>query len=209
MAAEAVAPVVGERIGLSGGAMLSHWKEEPYRLWSLLELMERFSVGSYLALAHVIGAVSHPSRLKFPSGPAFTEEQIEGIREVMTPFMVQCEVLGLKASKATIHALLAQCKLGSQMNTDEFYRLLGELQSRLKDEMIETVFLSLNPVETRMYTGWFDKWEPVLARFPDAAIDIEEASKCWALARYSASVFHSVSIVERGLIETWLVQWRR
>jgi hypothetical protein len=38
-------------------------------------------------------------------------------------------------------------------------------------------------------------------RFPRIIDDVEEASKCYALSRYSAAVFHSVQIFEAGLIE--------
>jgi hypothetical protein len=41
----------------------------------------------------------------------------------------------------------------------------------------------------------------VAQRFPKIGDDIEEASKCYALSRYSAAVFHSVQIIEIGLIE--------
>jgi hypothetical protein len=32
-------------------------------------------------------------------------------------------------------------------------------------------------------------------------IDVEEASKCFALSRYAAAIFHSVQVVEVGVIE--------
>ena len=31
--------------------------------------------------------------------------------------------------------------------------------------------------------------------------DVEEASKCFALSRYAAAIFHSIQVVETGLIE--------
>ena len=41
----------------------------------------------------------------------------------------------------------------------------------------------------------------VIDRFPDTVMDVEEMGKCFALSRYSACVFHSLLIVECGLIE--------
>lgn len=40
-----------------------------------------------------------------------------------------------------------------------------------------------------------------MARFPSTMGDVEEASKCFALARYCASVFHSLKVLEIGVIE--------
>src|SRR5207237_738480 len=46
-----------------------------------------------------------------------------------------------------------------------------------------------------------EKWEQVIDRFPDTVLDVEESAKCFALSRYAAAVFHSIQIVEYGLIE--------
>jgi hypothetical protein len=39
-----------------------------------------------------------------------------------------------------------------------------------------------------------------LTKFPSATEDVEEMNKCQALCRYSAAVFHSLLVVEHGLI---------
>jgi hypothetical protein len=40
----------------------------------------------------------------------------------------------------------------------------------------------------------------ITKRFPAATEDIEEMNKCYALCRYSASVFHSLLVMEHGLV---------
>jgi hypothetical protein len=52
--------------------------------------------------------------------------------------------------------------------------------------------------------GYFDGSKnlfPIIVRerFPSANIDMDEAAKCFALERYTASVFHSMRIMEAGL----------
>jgi hypothetical protein len=51
---------------------------------------------------------------------------------------------------------------------------------------------------------WFERptadWEKVIERFPDTVGEIEEMGKCFALSRYGAAVFHSLLVVEVGLI---------
>jgi hypothetical protein len=54
--------------------------------------------------------------------------------------------------------------------------------------------------EGEIYRRWPKGWEWILARFPGTENDIEEAHKCFALARYPASVFHSIQVIEVGLI---------
>jgi hypothetical protein len=44
-------------------------------------------------------------------------------------------------------------------------------------------------------------WESVIKKFPDVQDDVEEMNKCYALSRYAASVFHSLLVVEYGLID--------
>jgi len=52
-----------------------------------------------------------------------------------------------------------------------------------------------------LYNNPLHEREEVAARFPSAGTDIEEASKCLAFSRYATSVFHSLQVVEIGLIE--------
>ncbi len=78
---------------------------------------------------------------------------------------------------------------------------IAEIQGRLEDELSLSLFFLL-PIERKKY---FDKplegWQEVIARFPRAAADVEEMSKCFALSRYTACVFHSVSAIEAGLLD--------
>ena len=62
-------------------------------------------------------------------------------------------------------------------------------------------FFSLSLEETEHYKNPRKGWEEIVGRFPNALDDIEEARKCYALSRYAASVFHSVEVVECGLLE--------
>ncbi len=56
-------------------------------------------------------------------------------------------------------------------------------------------------METDYYANYRQKWIDVIQRFPNSEDDIDEAGKCFALGRYTAAVFHSLQIIEIGLIE--------
>jgi hypothetical protein len=61
--------------------------------------------------------------------------------------------------------------------------------------------LALSIRESELYRDPRLGWGEIIKRFPDTVIDIEETSKCFALSRYAAAVFHSIQVVEVGLIE--------
>lgn len=93
----------------------------------------------------------------------------------------------------------------SYSRPDAVYRTLSplakELQGRLIDEMTGRYFFALSMREAEYYSQPWKNWEATVRRFPNSVSDIEEASRCFALSRYAAAVFHSLQIIEVGLIE--------
>ncbi len=83
----------------------------------------------------------------------------------------------------------------------EHGELLLEFNGRLIDEVSLRHCWTLSMREAEMYEHWQKGWEPIIDRFPGTISDIEEAQKCFALSRYAASVFHSIQVVESGLVE--------
>jgi hypothetical protein len=79
--------------------------------------------------------------------------------------------------------------------------LADELAGRLVDEADSKVFWALNVRESDLYRNHRKGREQVIERFPGVLTDIEEASKCFALCRYAAAVFHSLQVIEAGVIE--------
>ena len=61
--------------------------------------------------------------------------------------------------------------------------------------------MALNVIEAEYYKNPRKGWEEIIERFPDALTDVEESQLCYALERYAAAVFHSLQVVEIGLIE--------
>lgn len=115
----------------------------------------------------------------------------------------QCVATEMVASVASIDRMLEYLKRDSA-EEDEFYQLGEELEQRLYDETKGRTFFSLTLKETECFEKPRAGWEAIIERFPDAAGDVEEARKCFALSRYAAAVFHSLQIVESGLIELGL-----
>ena len=174
------------------------------RLVSLFVIMQQFSAHLFMILS---GLMEFLVGLSGPGGPAaqwgkepMREEEKTLMLKVIGSFESECVALGLTTSTTTVRKI--QLLVSEPTATHGQLRLLMlELQGRLIDEMLGTVFLSLSPYEAVYYNKPRQGWEEIIDRFPRTLSDIEEARKCFALSRYAASVFHSIQIVEAGLID--------
>jgi len=83
------------------------------------------------------------------------------------------------------------------------YRALDEesvyLETALVDELREMTCFSLEGEDERLYRAQTIFGETVADRFPSASVDVEEASRCLALGRATACVFHLMRTMEIGL----------
>lgn len=129
-----------------------------------------------------------------------TESDKKVYRGAWQTMLYECEPLEMVASVASIRKMLAYLDQ-PKPQYDHYWSMGKELEGRLLDELQNRQFLSLSFKETELYTQPRKGWEVIIDRLPDTIGDIEEAQKCFALSRYSAAVFHSLQIVEFGLIE--------
>lgn len=188
------------------------------RVWSLLEIMKEFSVTSLLMMHGIADAYERFPETERPKMQAMlddlfgrrdpswhstkkiTDADRAQLEAVYRHWADECGALGLAASDATIRRMLNElkkdgCKYG------DVWRHGGELRGRLRDDLDGKFFLSLNMPEAALYAQPRRGWEEIVKRFPAATTDIDEMSKCFALGRYAAAVFHSVQVVEVGLAE--------
>lgn len=92
--------------------------------------------------------------------------------------------------------------VGGLLEREEFpeiSRLLMDLHARIIDELGAVLFLHVPNPKAVIYENPLNGWKPVVARLPSAQLDIEEAGKCFALSRYTATVFHLMRVMEIGL----------
>lgn len=88
----------------------------------------------------------------------------------------------------------------SSATTATLKPMVVDLYNRLLEEMEDRVFLTLSPTALPFYV----QSEPLFGTevdqaFSSAADDISETGKCFALGRYTASVFHLMRTLERGI----------
>lgn len=124
----------------------------------------------------------------------------------VTALQLDCIEYGLPNSAAKCDRIMEKCDGSERVTYREGIALLKDLRERIEDEFRVKVFLTLTVKEAELYAFPIKGWESVIDRFGDSVRDIEEMGKCLALSRYPAAVFHSMQVIEHGVIAlgTWL-----
>jgi hypothetical protein len=166
----------------------------PSRIVSLYHLMKPFLVGAVMGLVTELVEISN-------KGQIVGDSQKEYCRGLFTKLIKAFTFYEMACSAETAKKLLALVDNPHGSAPYDLNRLALELRGRVIDEATAREFFSLTPSEAEHYKNPPKKWKPVIKRFPSALREVEEAWKCFAFARYTAAVFHSLQIVEVGLIE--------
>lgn len=194
---EALSPEVIGRAALSA-CLRPLWSENPYRLVSLWDMFT-FDAGR---LARAMQFLAETSRLLESSDfkghfRDLTRQDlyITNLRDIIA----YCDEIPFPMTKIPLERVLRLTE-DPQFTTEAMASLLGEATRRLRDEAGIYMLLRVSIERVRFYQEPRAGWDEVIARFPDTASDIEEASICFALERYAACVFHCVQAIEIGLI---------
>ena len=124
--------------------------------------------------------------------PAEVEETGSKLEELCT----QLEALQLPYSTRSAKRL----RDSFASRTSDLGERVRDLALRMKDELEESVCFRITSERSELYTESQKNWGAVVERF-GCAFDVEEAGKCIALDRFTASVFHLMKITERGVLE--------
>lgn len=164
-------------------------------LFSLGDVMRVVNSWNLLFAAKVFGGLgfSMTPDLPMADGPK------GGIRKMAEVMRADCAQLGLRTSWASAGRLLTLCekegatyKEFSDLCSDEFFQ-------RLADELSATPVFAVAPEYAPLLSTPNLFGNLVADVFPDGITDIEEAGKCIAFGRGTASVFHSMRVMELGL----------
>lgn len=130
-----------------------------------------------------------------PSGVEEPEDLRPLLKDMLTELLTPLKELSLTMSEKE----LAKWKFAElpQMPKDDILRRMDVLRERIRDELLDRSFLYVPPEGVRHYDNFRDGWESALGRF-SIAVDVEEAEKCFALARYSGCVYHLMRVAEIG-----------
>jgi hypothetical protein len=128
---------------------------------------------------------------------------IASLQRSLERIEVACNAIHLTVSCVRLRRLLKMLKSGMYASNvtirGDFIKELRGLRGRIKDELSERYFLFVYPEKIQFLEDKQPFGPQVIEQFPNATFDIEEASKCLALSRATASVFHLMRVMEEGL----------
>lgn len=160
---------------------------------SLLELL-RFYAENYVRLSKELLDLQLALHIDEERGTV-TEQFKRGIRANLELAKVNCERIGLKVSVKHADDLLLA--LQTDLITHHDIKAFHETIER---ELSCHFFVGIPERHVDAFCKSLTGWEDIAKAFPLATEDIEEMNKCFALCRYSAAVFHSLLVVEHGLV---------
>lgn len=128
----------------------------------------------------------------------YPEEAVASAVALYEKVHQECLALGLRTASITASQVMGA--LRERQSRGKIVDLLEQLSHRILDELSYEFFLQLTPQEAERYEKWESGWEKIIAKFPDTARDVEEMNKCFALGRYTASMFHALHVAEWGAI---------
>jgi hypothetical protein len=174
---------------------------QPHGVVSLLDMMRLYADLFVQTLSRILSWEIKCERIERGTTQVFPGIAVEIYAYVGTLFP-ELMTYGLKTSakKAQrIHADLESAHM--HVNYGKMASMLKELRERIEDDLHSTVLLSLTESESALYENPERDWGNAASRFHKIRHDIEECSKCFALARYAAAVFHAMLIAEFGVIQ--------
>ena len=173
------------------------WEQEPNRLWSLVDMRRFFNATFNGMLTQMEQA---RGRLVF----THNEEALNELRVQLDN--VRNEFESEQVSRLLTQQLARLIKVAEVASADSDYELamlidrVGELEKNLIEELATYLFFVVPPSCKWIYLDpqkWFS--ESIIIEFPEADRDIRDACQCFALAQWTAAVFHSMRILEIGL----------
>lgn len=186
------------------------WQAEPCRLWSLLDMLERFAVnkfGSYLVdFERPIAGLEilHRPPQSKSEWDSFRRMAINEFRRTLEGIVEACSEGHIPLSYAVgmqIRDFLVRSS--SRSSPDDVPALIEHARltrQAVLNDLAEHLFLHVDRERAAFYLQPLHGWDVVIERF-GCAFDIEEGRKCYALARYTATVFHLMKVVEAAVLE--------
>jgi hypothetical protein len=186
---------------------LQPWEAEPSRLWSLWDMLTRHYAGNWMA---VVGSLE---RLKWMTiacqcgdvPPDDMKHEIERVLDWLPEefgHMPFSESLKNQMSRLErrLRAVVAEPESVRQSG-HALTTMLDELKDNTQAELKVPLFLIVPPSRK----GWYHRsdvavfGDDVATAFPDSTRELAEAGRCFALARWTACVFHLMRALEIAL----------
>jgi hypothetical protein len=180
-------------------AHLASWIQNSRRLISLGEIMKALNVSDIFNAAQNIAAAVVYEALA--PGWIVSFDRVDYAARLVL-FGQSCQTLGLPSTSIQVDRIVKIITESGDGNTVLWDRIkpeLIQLQVRWEEETSGSIAYHLNSTERSLYENPTKDWQDVLTAFPTALNDVQEMNRCFALSRYTGSVFHAMRILEPGL----------
>jgi hypothetical protein len=169
------------------------WETGSLSLWSLYDMLKAYGF-IFCVTANNLSRISLPLHTDKSNG-LLTDENKRQLVKLVSDIEVSCKDLDLPVTVAKIWRI-ANILTNERVAIQEIKGELKHLNEVMQDEVKTKLFLSISPNAAALYTNPHPFGEAVSVAFPSALYDIQEAGKCFACERYTASVFHCMRSVE-------------
>lgn len=168
--------------------------------------MNKIDVGKLFELSSVLRRHESMSDLLARLVPGVPTEEVlnndrykESILNYLANVHGLCEESDLTLSLKSVERLFNSFKAATFKDAATVESQYSVIHQRIRDELSLRLFLLVDDRKARYYIDPLEGWKEVADWMPSAIRDIEEASKCLALDRHTACVFHCMRVAEFGL----------
>lgn len=180
-------------------------RERGYGSFQILRLLDMFRFySSYIRTYHEIRSLLEliAAQCEKSSRSLLGVEMAASLKAALDAFEIECKrgdfVRPLE--RFSSHKLFEIVKAPQEFSLESVKHELVELINAADLEAEKRVFWVLAPdMTSRRFNLKHPFGEKVTNNFPSTQHDVREARKCYALARYTASVFHCMRVLEKGL----------
>lgn len=190
-------------------SILTPWEANAYQLISWWE-MERFSADTFYKIGGILNTIKYDFERKhkdrnLPSSIDDLDENLRpGLIRRLDSIEEECRKIALRNSAETIREFKEV--LIDKKNEITFHHVairIDEIDRAIRREMKLHLFLYI-PLERAKYYPPKIILEPLFGwdvenKFPNMTEDISEAGKCFAVARYTACIFHLMRVMEQAV----------
>lgn len=176
------------------------------RIWSRLELIEHDAAASYTLLTN-LGALKQEAKQLAKENvplPPFASRQDSGIYKLLVSLRICTQKLELtRPTNGAIDRLVDGFVSGKIDGASDLLEKLRALELNLRDDLGGVLFLHLPGKDAMLFHAkpWEFFGQAVYDKLIPVRYDMEEALKCCALERHTASVGHLTKVIEQALRE--------
>jgi HEPN domain-containing protein len=160
--------------------------------------MLRFYADKFVSLTNALETLRH-QMARHDRTPIAVEMDRSFSGKLLEQLRGHLDAMGMRQSRRKADAAINTCSdrhLGHLAANEILTQAIQDLNGTIYGELEDNYFLQLSPSEAEIFEAQEPFGTEVSTAFPIASEDIEEAAKCLALGRYTASVFHLMRTME-------------